>query len=383
MSTPPGYAADVKLRATVHQSWSEVDPTAWDDLAQDASPFVEHAWLWGLERSGAACADTGWLPRPVTLERDGVMVAGAPAWIVEHESGQFVYQGHWSRAAHDAGLSLEPKVILGVPFTPVAGERLLLHPSAEPNDRLAVLEAVAKTFPQVEGLHLFFPTEAEAALAASVGLFPRVQYQYHWLNQNYQDFDAFLARFRSRKRKEIRRERAALRELHFSWIDHPTPADMALMWRAYDATVRHHGDTDRFLTQAFFEHLAEHFAHRLRLVLATKAGEPVGAAMCVHKGDRLYGRYAGQLERIPFLHFELCYYQGIERCIAEGLSAYEPGHGGEHKFARGFEPVLTWSAHAFRHRGAHRAFAEAAVREQAWVDDKIAELRRTGPLKPA
>lgn len=376
------WGQPVKVIARVHESWSELDPQAWDTLVGGGSPFVEHAWLWGLESSGAACPATGWQPRPITLEADGQLVAGAPAWIVSHERGQFVYQGHWSRAAHEAGISIEPKLLVGVPFTPVTGSRLLTHPSADPALKRAILRAIGEVSHDLEAWHLFFPDEAEATLATGAGAFVRTQYQYHWRNRAYRDFDHFLERFRSKRRKAIRRERASLRDLRFEVVSSPTPAQMEILWRAYDATVRHYDDTDRFLNRAFFEHLQAHLGERLRIFLAWRGAEPVGASLCICKGNRLYGRYAGQIQRISNLHFELCYYQGVEHCIAEGLEVYEPGHGGDHKYARGFEPELTFSAHRFRHPGAQQGFARSALDEQRWVKLKIASLNRDSPLKP-
>lgn len=371
------------LTTTVHQSWSTVDQSAWDALVGRASPFLEHGWLAGLEHSGSASPATGWHPRPITVERDGVLIGGAPAWLLDHDEGQFVYQAHWARAAEQAGLALHPKLVLGVPFTPVTGGRLLVgsEPDAEAV-RTALFGALTRLGSGAEGVHALFPLESELPHWEQRGFFRRKQYQFHWHNADYHHFDDFLARFRSARRKEIRRERRAVQHLDFSVVPAPDPALLDQLWEAYDATVERYGATDRFLNRAFFESLSGRFRDRLVAIVARDGGRFIGGALNVVKGDRLYGRYWGRLVDERFLHFEICYHRGVEHCIEAGLQAFEPGHGGDHKFRRGFEPVETWSAHRFRHRGVHASFRKSAQRETDWFDERLAELRERSPLKP-
>lgn len=368
--------------AVAHDSWSSVDASAWDDLVGEASPFLEHAFLRGLELTDCASPATGWTPRPVTVERDGRLVAGVPLWIVEHDRGQFVWQQHWARAAEEAGLSLLPKAVIGVPFTPVTGPRMLLRDPSDAEVRRALLDGLSRALAGTRGLHVLFPEAREVAAWERVGLFRRTQYQFHWHNRDYADFDAFLADFRSKRRKEIRRERREVAHLQIDRVLDPAPDLVDRLWDAYEGTVERHGGTDRFLRREFFEHLAGCWSHRLLAVRVRDGGRFVAGALDVVKGDRLYGRYWGLLEPVRFLHFEVCYHQGVEHCIEAGLQAFEPGHGGDHKFRRGFEPVVTWSAHRFPHPGVHRSFSRAAVRERDWFEERVAELRDTTPLKP-
>lgn len=371
----------MSLRATQHASWSTVDPTAWDALVGDASPFLEHAWLHGLEKSGCTIPELGWHPCPITVHDGGRLVAGLPAYEVHHDRGQFVYQDHWKRAADDAELPLHPKILIGVPFTPVTGSRRLLAPDATPETRKVLLSALARRMRDCHGLHVLFPDEAELPDWEAAGLFRRMQYQFHWQNRDYASFEAFLGAFRSKRRKDIRRERSAVTHLRFETLVSPGPATVDLLWEAYSGTVERHGGTDRFLNRAFFEHLAGTWKDRIVAICAWDGERFVGGAFNVVKGERLYGRYWGLVEPVPFLHFEVCYHRGVEYCIAEKLAAYEPGHGGEHKFRRGFEPVPTWSAHRFPHAGAQHAFSRAARREQAWFETRIAERMAHSPLK--
>jgi len=371
----------VAFRATVHESWNTVDEADWDGLVGAGSPFLEHAFLAGLEQTGCACQATGWAPRPITVHHEDQLVAGLPAWRVDHDRGQFVWQGHWKRAADEAGLSLHPKLVVGVPFTPVTGRRLLLRPD-RPDAAQPALQALQQAAAGCKGLHILFPEPDELPGWQRVGLFRRKQFQFHWHNRDYADFDSFLADFRSKRRKEIRRERRAISHLDLDVVEAPSPELIDHLWEAYDGTVERHGGTDRFLSRAFFEHLGGAWSHRLLAVRARDGGRFIAGALDVVKGERLYGRYWGQLQDIRFLHFEVCYHQGVQHCIERGLQAFEPGHGGDHKYRRGFEPVTTWSAHHFPHRGVQRSFERAADKESAWFDDKIQELRQGSPLKP-
>ncbi|MFK7931635.1 MAG: GNAT family N-acetyltransferase [Myxococcota bacterium] len=372
----------MSLSATVHESFAPIDPVEWDDLVGDRSPFLEHAWLNGLHTTNCAAESTGWSPRPITIHRGADLVGAVPAWIVTHDRGQFVYQGHWARAAEDAGLTTFPKVLVGVPFTPVTGSRLLIHPS-ETSDEVASasFRALASAAKGTQGVHVCFPDPSELPRWTQGRMFQRGQFQYQWANHGYQSFDDFLHRFRSRRRKDIRRERRSLADLQIDVIEGPDAPILNDISRAYTNTVERYGGEDRFLTPAFFEHLAESYRHRLVAIVARRGGEFIGGSLNVLKAGRLYGRYWGQLGDVRFLHFELCYYRAIEFCIERGISAFEPGHGGEHKFARGFEPVRTYSAHALFHRGMHTTFERAAKREADWMNDRLKTLAETSPLK--
>jgi uncharacterized protein len=379
-----GYAPPVPLTPTVHETWRTVDAAAWDALVGDGSPFLEHAFLSGLEATGCATLETGWAPRPVTVETPGgQMVGGAPAWEVRGSRGQFVYQGHWEKSAEKAGLSLYPALVVGIPFTPVTGPRMLVRPGPDEGFiRETLRRGLGRASRRARALHVLFPHVHDAGWWETRGAFRRMQFQFHWNNAGYRSFEDFLARFRSRRRKDLRRERREVAHLDLQVVDAPGPELLDHLWEAYDDTMRKHGDTDRFLRRAFFEHLGAHFRDRLLAVVARDGERFVGGALDVIKGDALYGRYWGLLEPVRFLHFEVCYHQGIEVCIERGLARFEPGHGGDHKYRRGFEPRLTHSVHQFGHPGVHRAFREAAGRENLWMRDRVATLMEQGPLKP-
>ncbi|MFT7520596.1 MAG: putative N-acyltransferase [Kiritimatiellia bacterium] len=367
-------------RATVHSSWGAVDAIAWDTLVGDQSPFLEHAWLAGLELSGSAHPATGWHPRPVLVhDEHQQLVGGAPAWQVDHSRGQYVWEERWVTACANSDVPYFPKLVLAVPFTPVIGPRILQKPGHDSwSDVLRGLGEAAKG---CHSVHALFPDQRTSEQMSDRGFFRRRQHQYHWINQSYPDFDAFLARFRSARRKEIRRERREVSDLRFEVYEQPSNEIFDLLWRCYDATVARYEDSDRYLTQRFFEYLAEHFAHRVVAFVAYDDDGPVGAAMNVVKAGRMYGRYWGQLRERRFLHFELCYHQPVEYAIRRGLVAYEPGHGGEHKFRRGFEPVVTWSNHRFKDRRAQSTFDQYAARERTWMKDHMHTLVERSPFK--
>lgn len=370
-------------RVEVHDSYGAIGPQEWDDLVGDRSPFLESPFLFGLETYGAATTGTGWQPRPVTVrDEQGRLVAAAPAWAKAHSMGEFVYDHGWARAAIDAGIAYYPKLVVGVPFTPVTGERLLVRDGEDRGRWLPLLlrglqEAAAGT----HGLHVLFDTEDEARELERHGAFSRLQFQFHWRNEGFASYDDFLARFRSDARKKLRRERREVGALRIERVTDPGRAELDLLYRFYADTCEKYVWGNQYLPPAFFRHLADTWSHRVLAVLAWDGPRCVAGAFDVFKGDRLYGRYWGCQEEVRFLHFEVCYHQGIEFCIERGLSVFEPGHGGEHKYRRGFLPEITWSSHRFSDPRLDRAFRDHATREAAAVRDHVAALRARAPLK--
>ncbi|MFT4628747.1 MAG: putative N-acyltransferase [Myxococcota bacterium] len=371
-------------RVKVLDSYGEVDPAAWDALVGDGSPFLEHTYLWGLEEEGCATPEAGWTPRPIVVYDGDRLVAAAPGWVKTHSRGEFVYDHGWADAARRAGIGYYPKLVIGVPFTPVTGQRFLVHPEL-PRERwlpplLAGVEAATRG---THGLHVLFNTEAESRWLDQQGAFERLQFQFHWFNEGYANFEEFLLRFKSKSRNKIRRERRDAARLQITSTTAPSADALGQLHAFYSNTCEQFGPWGRvYLSEAFFQRLGERWGHRLHTVVARDGERLVGGAFNVVKGGRLYGRYWGCAEDVPFLHFEVCYYQAIDYAIANGLQVFEPGHGGGHKYRRGFVPTLTYSSHAFVDRRLHDGLKTFSMQEAVAVRDRAVELTESGPLRP-
>lgn len=367
----------------VYGSYSSVPAEDWDAIVGDRSPFLEHTFLHGLETFGCAVPDTGWVPRPVTAWDGDTLMAVAPGWVKLHSMGEFVYDHGWADFAQRAGRSYYPKLVVAAPFSPVTGDRLLVRQGVEPDFwRKALLQGLfAAAKDDCHGIHVLFDTEAEARALDELGGFPRTQFQFWWHNEDYSTFEDFLARFKSKKRNKIRRERKEAQKLRITAHTHPTPDELRALHRFYRSTCRQFGPWGRvYMSEDFFVHLGEVWGHRLHAVLAWDGDRPVAGAFNVIKGDRLYGRHWGCTEEHRFLHFEVCYYQAIEYCIENGLKVFEPGHGGGHKYRRGFVPQTTYSNHWLLDAQLHHTLEEYTADERASVARKVAELDEVSPL---
>jgi uncharacterized protein len=358
-------------------SYASVDPVAWDNLVtHTGSPFLEHLFLSGLEETGCATEATGWTPLPICVYEDGRLVAAAPGWVKTHSMGEFVYDHAWADAAQQAGMPYYPKLVIGVPFTPVTGRRLLIAEGPKQSEWLSALASgIARAARGLQGVHLLFCTENEAEALKGLGLFPRLQFQFHWYNNDYKDFEGYLASLKGRRRTEVRRERRALSDLDIRASTVPTAAEMDALHAFYTNTCAQFGHWGRtYLNRDFFALLAEHWGERLHTVIARDGDTLVAGALNVQKGTRLYGRYWGCSVQRRFLHFEVCYYQAIEYAVAHGLTVFEPGHGGGHKYRRGFRPTLTWSSHALTERRLHQALENHTKGERSHVRRQAAGL---------
>jgi predicted N-acyltransferase len=364
---------------TVARSWADVPASAWDALVGEGSPFLEHAFLWAMEDTGCATAATGWTPRPVLVHEDGVLVAGAPCWLKTHSMGEFVYDHGWAASAQRAGLAYYPKLVVGVPFTPVTGERLL--GGADPERRAALLRGIAEAGREARGVHVLFDTAAEAEELTKNGLFSRIQFQFWWRNEGFQTYDDFLQKFPSKHRNKMRRERKEVGHLQIGTDEAPSREVIDALYGFYADTTDRHYYGQRYLSRQLFHRLHETWRGRIVPVVARDGAKIVAGAFNVRKGKRLYGRYWGTNAEMPFLHFEVCYHQGIEYAIAQGLDVFEPGHGGEHKYRRGFLPEITWSSHRFADPRLQDAFARYSAQEAAAVRAEIVALREQSPLR--
>ncbi len=365
----------------VARSVSEVPAEAWDRLVvgdPDGLPFVRHAFLSALEETGCASARSGWEPCHLLLRRSGSLVGLAPAYVKTHSLGEFVYDFAWADAYMRHGLRYYPKLVIAAPFSPATGRRLFADPAASASEQEEIrgLLLVAAWELAVDrglsGVHLLFGHPGDVAVAGASGFAVRSGCQFHWRNAGYASFEAFLARFPSHRRNQIRRERRQVAEAGVS-ITHHSGAAIEDAWRDtafafYGATVDRYVHGRRYLNEAFFARLWAELREHLQLTLGWRDGRIVGGALNVVHGERRLGRYWGGLEEIPGLHFEVCAYAAIEDCIARGVGVFEAGAGGEsHKLRRGFLPALTRSAHALVHRPMHEAMADFCAREAAQI----------------
>lgn len=355
----------------------------WDACAGDVNPFVAHGFLSALEDSKSAVSRTGWQPVPIAIDgADGRPAAILPAYAKSHSRGEYVFDQGWADAWERAGGHYYPKLQIAVPFSPVPGPRLLLRDESLAPALIGAAEAVVEQN-QLSSAHATFVDEAQIPLFEAAGWLIRTDRQFHWANRGYGDFDDFLGALASRKRKAIRKERGAAREaLDFVHLT-GTQIDEAAwdaFWIFYQDTGSRKWGTP-YLTRAFFPLLAERMGDKVVLMLALRDGQPIAGALNLVGADTLYGRYWGCTEEVPFLHFELCYYQAIDYAIAHGLARVEAGAQGEHKLARGYEPTPTWSAHYIPNPGFRRAVADYLEAERAAIERNIEALGEIGPYR--
>ncbi len=349
----------------------QIRPEAWDALHDGRNPFVSHAFLAGLERHGCLRADWGWTPQHLTLWEDDELVAAAPGYLKTNSHGEFVFDHAWAHAYARYGQDYFPKYLCAVPYSPVTGPRLLAR---DENGRSQLLAAMAHIADgkQLSSAHVNFHTEAEDAHFGE-GWLPRIDVQYHWRNDaGWRDFADFLGAMDHKHRKNIRQERAKAQrsgvEFRIVHGRHSREEDIAAMYGFYLQIFAEYGNSPA-LTFEFFRHLASAMPDSLVMFLADHEGETIAGALCLRGGDTLYGRYWGASRNLPGLHFETCYYQGIEYCLREGLRVFEPGAQGEHKLARGFLPTLVRS----RHWIADPDFSAALVH---WCREEAGSVRR-------
>jgi predicted N-acyltransferase len=369
----------MQLRAEIAGCLTDVPADEWAALETHDNPFVSHAFLGALESCACVGGDTGWQPRHLLL-RDGAgrLVAAVPRYAKDHSWGEFIFDWGWAQSYGRAGLPYYPKHLSAVPFTPVTGPRLLTIAGPDaPGLRAALAEAVRESAAEagVSGVHVNFSTPEDQAALEAAGFLRRQDCRFLWRNRGYRDFDDFLDRFRSDKRKKVRRERRRVAEagiLMRSLDGHEIGTEM---WRTIfgfsERTFLRHG-TGHYLNAPFLARVARLMPGAIVVKLAERDGQPLAAAVFFQGGDSLYGRYWGAAGHEDSLHFEACYYQGIEHCIAHGLAEFDPGTQGEHKLARGFEPTPTQSAHWLAHPGFASAVARYLERERAAVDGYIA-----------
>jgi uncharacterized protein len=384
--------SDAPIEIRLHDSLAEIPAEAWDRCAapegsaRPYDPFTTHRFLIALEQSGSVGPGTGWEPHYLAAYEADELIAAAPMYAKGHSQGEYVFDHSWAHAWERAGGRYYPKLQIAVPFTPATGRRFLVRPGHDAQGMAALVQGAVQVAAQskLSSLHVTYCTEAEAIAGEAMGLLRRVGSQYHWENRGYADFDAFLASLSSRKRKAIRRERSGAAGFGGEIVS-LTGADLRpehwdAFWGFYQDTGSRKWGTP-YLTRAFFDILHRTMADDVLLVLALRDGVAVAGALNFIGRDALFGRYWGQCEHHPFLHFELCYYRAIDFAIAKGLARVEAGAQGEHKLARGYLPVQTHSLHWIGDAGFRKAVEEFVAQEAEAVEDDIDILTSMGPFR--
>ena len=382
------------MRLTVHDAIADITPEVWNLLAGDAYPFLRHEFLLAAEQTGCVSGDAGWAPRHLVLERDGRTVGAMPLYQKAHSWGEFVFDWAWARAYEQAGLSYYPKLVSAVPFTPAPSRRLLL---ADPADTAAARALVDGAIALAEraacsSLHVLFPTAEELPLFHEAGLKLRKDCQFHWHNRGYADFEQFLQTFTASKRKKARRDRRRVSEagIRFRRLkgDEMDMRTWEQVYRLISITFMRRGSLP-YYNLDFFLRIGAALPDSVLVIVAEMHAEPIAAAVFYESPDALYGRYWGSDGHHNALHFETCYYQGIDYCIEKGLELFEPGTQGEHKISRGFAPQSTWSAHWLAHPRFLSAVEDYLEEEARYVDryiesvDARSPYRDDGPADPS
>jgi uncharacterized protein len=362
---------------------------AWNALVGTESPFLEWEWLASLEEAGALGAEKGWLARPLVAREGGRLVAACPLYVKGHSEGEFVFDHAWADAAHRAGIRYYPKLLVGVPFTPVGGARILTAPGVERGAWISRMSAALRELcarHDLSGVHVNFCRDDELEALGEHGFLTRLGFQYHWQSHGYGSFEDYLGALRHKRRNQVRRELRAVAdegiEIETRVGDEIPDAWFGAMYRFYRATIDENPWGRLYLSAGFFELLRQRFRRRLCFVVARRGPRLVAGAFNVQKGDALYGRYWGTEEPVRNLHFAVCYYAGIAHCIRAGLRRFEPGAGGSYKQVRGFDACPTRSAHFLADARLAGAVARYLAAERAETLDAIDWLHERSALKP-
>jgi uncharacterized protein len=377
--------ADVELLDGI----AEIPAGEWNALVGQGSPFLEWEWLASLEQSGAVGGRTGWMPRPLVAREGGRLVAATPLYLKLDSQGEFVFDWSWADAAERAGIRYYPKLLVGVPFTPVAGARILVRDGADREVWIRRMGAALRELcdqNQLSSAHVNFCREEEIDALRSAGFELRIGVQYQWRNEGYRDLADYLARFRSKRRNQIQRELRAMDEqgirIEVLQGDEIPDAIYPAMERFYHATLDKKVYGRAYLNTAFFELVRERFRRRLCFMVAMAGSQPIAGTFNVQKEGVLYGRYWGCDRELRHLHFNVAYYAAIEHCIRHGLARFEPGAGGEFKRSRGFDAQPTWSLHYIRDPRLEQAIRHFLVQERAEAHAALEWYGEHSALKP-
>jgi hypothetical protein len=368
---------------------AQVDAADWNGLVGDAYPFLRHEFLLALEESLSVCEKTGWLPHHVMVSDEHGVLAVMPLYLKSHSRGEYVFDYQWAQAYHQTGRDYYPKWLTAVPFTPCQGPRWFIRANVDDKVVLGLfLAAIIEVSEEndISSWHCLFPTPEQTELLREIGFAIREGVQFQWFNKDYKTFDDFLQSFNASKRKMIKRERRKVQEQGIELLQLSGDAVSAEQWAAffkfYTLTYMKNGNPP-YLNLEFFIQVAKTMGDKLLLVFALKDSKYVGAALSVIGDDTLYGRYWGCYEEYNALHFEACYYQGLDYCIAHGLARFDSGAQGEHKIARGFEPVTTYSAHWLKDPEFAAAVQQFLKRERGAIELYKQDAANYLPFKKA
>lgn len=370
------------IRFTLVEEFRTINREVWTELTAD-HPCLRYEFFQALHGSGCASVKTGWEPTFILAWRGEQLVGAMPLYRKHHSYGEYVFDWAWADAYHRHGLEYYPKLLAAIPFTPVTGPRLIGNDPAVLSGLLEQALALVKRW-RLSSLHILLPSSTQIPLMEQHGMMLRKGIQFHWHNNDYAEFEDFLKTLSHDKRKKIQQERrkvnaAGIRFRHLTGKQ-TTPADWALFYRCYINTYREH-HSQPYLTQDFFLRLNDAMSENLLLILAERDNRPIATALNIYNQHTLYGRYWGALEYHPGLHFETCYYQTMSFCIANHIQLFEGGAQGEHKLARGFMPVTTWSAHWLAHPAFARAIEDFLDEEGAAIDEYSEVLHQHSPFK--
>ena len=375
------------LAVATHSSMNSIDAGQWNALAGDY-PFLRHEFLTALESSGCVGAGTAWQPLHLCVKNTADQIIGAlPLYLKFDSRGEFVFDWGWADAFERAGLAYYPKLVAAVPYTPANGPRILVADACDSAIVSATLLQACSDLAaanNASSIHVLFPDDHDRQILKIAGYLERKGCQFHWHNRGYSNFDDFLAEFNSAKRKKVKRERRRIAEagivFEHRYADELSAADWDAVFEFYSRTFLRRG-REPYLNRAFFDAIAATLPRSLVVMLARYGSQPIAGAICFRSDTALYGRYWGSLADFHSLHFETCYYQGIEYCINEGLTLFEPGTQGEHKVSRGFSPTATWSYHQVFNDEFRVAIEDFLQRESAYVDAYIDEVDDHVPYK--
>jgi predicted N-acyltransferase len=368
-------------------SISEIDSKSWNNLIEDNYPFIRHEFLLALEQSGSVNIKNGWQPHHLLVYSDTELVGFMPLYLKFHSRGEYVFDYQWAQAYMQQGMEYYPKWLSAIPFTPCQGKRFYSRSDIDTASIIKLIfEYIQENADQhsISTWHCLFPEAEQAKLLHSAGLSLREDIQFHWFNQNYRDFEDFLDTFNSRNRKKIKRERRRVIEQGIQLQRIPgkeiSDSQLQIFYEFYQMTYLKKGMYP-YLNKKFFIEIVKNMPEQLLLVIAIQNKNYVGAALSFVSDVTFYGRYWGCFDEFYCLHFETCYYQGLEFCIENGLTTFNSGAQGQHKISRGFEPVITYSAHWFKHAKFAQAIDDFLIRETSAIEQYKNEAARFLPYK--